>query len=355
MYKKNEKIKEGGFMTENMFLYGFLNVLLGIALVLFVLILSLLYKGFDRKLSARLTARVGPPITQPFRDVKKLMIKESITPENAVSWIFNAMPVLSFASSLLLVLYVPFGPFKAPYGFYGDIILVIYLLTVQSLAMTIGGFASGSPFATIGAQREMVLIMSYEIPLAITCVGVAWILTPYSSAPFSLNEIFANPVWSYVGIVGFFGLILLMIMLLIAMPAELSKIPFDIAEAETEIAGGVLAEYSGRNLAMFYLSDAVRGFVMVSIFVAIFLPYNISPLLFSELYSCKCPMANLIVYAVDILFFLFKVLVVYFFFVTVVRTSFARLKIDQASRLYWGLVFILGILGLVLLWIDRVI
>jgi len=340
-------------ISGEMFINGLIQVIAAILMALFALFLGLIYKGIDRKLSARLTSRVGPPIRQPFRDVGKLLVKENIVPENAIDWLFNSMPIVSLAASLLLVLYVPLGPFYALYGGFGDIILILYLLTVQSLAMTIGGFSSGAPFATVGAQREMVLMMSYEIPLAIVFVGIAWFLTPYTATPFSLMEIYTHPIWNYVGIAGFFGVILLMVLLLIAMPAELSKIPFDIAEAETEIAGGILSEYSGRNLAMFYLSDALRGFIMTAIFVAIFFPYNISPLI-----SPYLPLNNLYLtvfnYIVDFLFFLFKVFLVYFFFVTVVRTGFARLKIDQASKLYWGTVFLLGIVGLLLLWIDTI-
>ena len=82
-----------------------------------------------------------------------------------------------------------------------------------------------------------------------------------------------------VGILAFIGFIILLLVIIIVTPAELSKIPFDAPEAETEIAGGLLAEYSGRNLAMFYLTDGVKTVVMASIIVALFFPYNISPIL----------------------------------------------------------------------------
>jgi len=99
------------------------------------IVIGLVYKGIDRKLAARMQARVGPPIRQPFLDFFKLMIKENIVPQNAVPWIFN----------------------------YGDIILIVYLLTLPAIGMVVGGFASGSPYANVGAQREMVMMMSYEL------------------------------------------------------------------------------------------------------------------------------------------------------------------------------------------------
>ncbi|KUK27939.1 MAG: Membrane-bound hydrogenase MBH 2, subunit Mbh2M (Hydrogenase subunit), partial [Thermococcus sp. 40_45] len=129
--------------------------------------LGLVYKGIDRRVSARMTSRIGPPIRQPFWDVGKLLLKETIVPANAVKWIFNAMPILALASSMTLLLYIPFGIIKAPLEGYGDLVVILYLLTLQALAMAIGGFASGSPFSSVGAQREMVLMMSYEMPFAI--------------------------------------------------------------------------------------------------------------------------------------------------------------------------------------------
>ncbi|RLF47553.1 MAG: NADH-quinone oxidoreductase subunit H, partial [Thermoplasmata archaeon] len=143
-----------------------IKILLAVILSLLAIFFGLLYKGIDRKLSARMQSRVGPPIRQPFRDVGKLMIKESIVPENAIPWLFNAAPVISLAASLLVVLYLPFIIDKPLLSGYGDAILVAYLFAIPALAMVAGGFASSSPFATVGAQREMVMMMSYEFSLA---------------------------------------------------------------------------------------------------------------------------------------------------------------------------------------------
>ncbi|RLF65939.1 MAG: NADH-quinone oxidoreductase subunit H [Thermoplasmata archaeon] len=304
------------------------------------IILGLLYKGIDRKISARMTSRIGPPIRQPFWDVGKLLIKETVVPENAVAWIFNVMPIVALASSMTLLLYIPFGIIKAPLEGYGDLVVILYLLTLQALAMAIGGFSAGSPFASVGAQREMILMMSYEMPLAIVITGFALI---YKS--FSLSTIALTPVWTLVGPVGWIGLLLLLAALLIVTPAELAKLPFDIAEAETEIAEGLLSEYSGRNLALFYLSDAVRSFAMVALEVALFFPFTFSQgfgLQFSEPVS----------YIIEGLWFLAKVLILYILAVTLVRTSFARFRIEQASRLFWTYVNIMALLGLILVALE---
>ena len=121
------------------------NVLLVPVIALAGIALGLLYKGIDRVLAARMQARVGPPVTQPYRDVRKLMMKESIVPRNAVRWLFNTMPVIALAASVAILLYIPLGGMAPLMEGHGDMLLVLYLLIIPSLALVIGGFASGSP------------------------------------------------------------------------------------------------------------------------------------------------------------------------------------------------------------------
>jgi NADH-quinone oxidoreductase subunit H len=309
-------------------------------------LLGMIYKGFDRKLAAQMQGRIGPPLRQPFFDVIKLMAKENIVPDHAVAWLYNAMPLLSLAAVGTLLFYLPLGGFKPLLGGYGDLILILYLLAVPSLAMVVGGFAAGSPFATVGAQREMVMMMAYEFPLAITFLSIAWRLsTVLPGQPiFSLTTLAANPLWGLVGPIGFVGLLLLFGALLIVTPAELAKIPFDIPEAETEIAGGLLVEYSGRNLAMFYLGDAIKMVVMASLLVALFLPYGLA-----GLFSVTGVWGGLI----DAAFYVVKVFVVILVAVITVRVGFARLKIGQVTRLFWLPVTGVSLLGMLLLTLDR--
>lgn len=296
-------------------------------------IIGLLYKGIDRRLAARMQARIGPPILQPFWDVGKLMVKENIVPRNAIPWLFNSVPVLTLAVTLSILLYLPLGGMEPLLSGNGDLILIMYLLTIPALGMVMGGFSSGSPYATVGAQREMVMMMSYEFPFAMAIIAVAWKLNT-----FTLQAMGSVPLWSAVGPLGFLGFMLIAPVLLAVTPAELSKIPFDAPEAETEIAGGILAEYSGRNLAMFYLADSVKTVVMASLFVAIFLPYGIA----------SSAVANWV-------FFLIKVFMVIFVSVTFVRVAAARLKIDQIAYVYWFHLSLVGFAGLALVFLDSVL
>jgi formate hydrogenlyase subunit 4 len=161
---------------------------------------------------------------------------------------------------------------------------------------------------------------------------------------FSLSVLAANPLWGVVGPLGFIGLLLLFCALMIVTPAELTKIPFDIPEAETEIAGGILAEYSGRNMAMFYLADAIKMVVMGSLTVALFFPYGLA-----DVFGLAGIWGSLI----DGAFYLVKVFVVIFVAVIVVRVAFARLKIGQVARLFWLPVTGIALLGMLLLTLDR--
>ena len=326
-----------------------------IGLTAFGIIFGLFYKGVDRKISAHMQGRIGPPIRQPFRDIVKLFTKENIEPENAIPWVFHLAPLIGLVGAISILLYLPIVPqlnggFSPLLSSSGDLILILYLLMIPSLAMVIGGFSSGSPYATVGAQREMVTMIAYEFPLAIIIISIAYRISrpdilsqTNNSNVFALSTIASTPIWNYVGLWGFIGLILLLFVLVIVTPAELSKIPFDSTEAETEIAGGLLVEYSGRNLAMFYLTDGVKTVVMASLIIALFFPHNLSSFFGLENYPAMI---------VDIIFYLIKVLLVILFSVTLIRVATARLKIDQIVYTYWIPLTLISLIGLVLIIMD---
>jgi formate hydrogenlyase subunit 4 len=322
-----------------------LHTILGTVLVAFFgMGFGLGILGVDRKLAAHMQARIGPPLRQPFIDIRKLLLKENVIPENAIPWLFNAAPVFALASSITILLYLPIAGFPPVLGPYGDIILVMYLLTVPALAMVAGGFASGSPYATVGAQREMITMIAYEFPLATVLIALAWRLSEAGIAhPFSLSVLTSTPVWTIAGPLGTLGAFLLLFVLILVTPGQLSRVPFDTPEAETELAGGLMVEYSGRNLAMFYLAQGVKTVGMASVIVALFLPWGISGA-FSAV-----PVAGALA---DVLFYMGKVLVVIFLSVSLIRVSMTRFRINQVVPTYWFYIGGMGILGLILLVLD---
>ena len=223
-------------------------------------------------------------------------------------------------------------------------ILVLYLLIIPSLALVIGGFASGSPYATVGAQREMVSMIAYELPLAVAVIAIAWrLMAAGVSNPFSMLTLMQISVWDVVGPLGILALLILLVMMAWVTPGELSKIPFDSPEAETELAGGILVEYSGRNLGLFTLSQAVKTVAMSAFGIILLLPWNLSPIL---------GLSGLSAGAVDLVFFVLKVLFVVIVSVTVVRTMMARFRITQVVGLYWLVLGVLGALAIILLMAD---
>jgi formate hydrogenlyase subunit 4 len=335
-------------LGENIWINGVI-IIFGSAILVFIGgVFGMLYRGIDRKLVAHMQGRVGPPIVQPFRDVRKLLMKENIIPDGAISWLFNAAPFLALVSAGSLLLFIPLFGQPALLGRYGDVVLVLYLLISASLAFVVGGFASSSPYATVGAQREMIIMMSYEAPLAVVVLGIAWRISQVTDAnPFLMSTIAQYPIWNLLGPVGVVGALLMLVTLAVVTVGEAAKVPFDIAEAETEIAGGVLVEYSGRNLSLFYLSDVIKTFAMVSLVVVLFIPYNLSPALGIT--------ATIAAGIVDGLFFLVKVFVVMFVSISLIRAGMARFKISQASTVYVIAMTAVALVGMFLIWVDAMI
>ncbi len=290
--------------------------------ILFSLVMGLLFAGIDRKLYARMQSRIGPPILQPFYDVLKLLGKEVVVPKGA-SPLYSLAPVLHAATAATLAAYVPFGV-SSPLSHYGDIIVIIYLIALAAFAVVLGGAASGSPFSSVGSQRELVLIVSIDAPMLISLLTLAW-LSPRVSV-FSLEAISrqpllftGNPMAVVLGLILMIGVVMWYI-------GDIKVGITDVEEAETEIAGGPLAEYSGPNLAMFEMGRAIRLFVGASLIVNLFFPQGVSA--FAHLSGVALELGNLC-------FHVLKTFLVVFFAVTLHRSAFGRLKISSAASLYW--------------------
>ncbi|MBW2965125.1 NADH-quinone oxidoreductase subunit H [Candidatus Woesearchaeota archaeon] len=308
---------------------------------------GLMFLGIDRKLAARLQSRIGPPVIQPVRDLIKLMSKETIVPERAVKWLFNFAPIMALASALLLLLYLPVFDMPAFFQEPGGLVIVLFLLILPALALVIGGFSSGNNYATVGAQRKMVMMLSYEFPFAVIIIALVTLMTRHfpTEDAFSFAAFAQHPVLGLAGPLGIIGLLMLFAMLLISLCAEVVRVPFDAPEADTELAGGIFVEYSGRNYALFSMADAAKMCAFITLVIALFFPYRLST--FVEL--------GVLETAGNALFFLLKFLVLAFFGLTFERIAFSRLKINQATRFFWMISAGISIIAFVFIHIDSIL
>ncbi len=317
----------------------------GVALMLLATVLAVLFEGVDRKLNAIMQRRMGPPLLQPVYDILKLLGKENIVPRWANPVFFHGGPVVAMVATMMVFLYVPMGSIPPVLSGRGDLILVLYLLSLSGVAVAIGGFSSGSPIANVGAQREMVLMMSYELPLAVVVSTLAWFVYRLGvpGHPFSLETYVATSIWSVAGRAGFLGLICLFIALLTVIPGETGKGLMDIPEAKTEILEGVTVEYSGVNLALLHVAFNLKCAAISALVVTLFFPFSLGGAL---------GLSGALMALIDFPWFWVKVFMVSVFGVTFLRTAFGRLKIWQASRFYWAQVGALSLAGMILISVD---
>lgn len=294
--------------------------------LLFVAVGGLLLSGIDRKVLSRIQRRVGPPIVQPFYDFFKLMGKETIIPHHANRTVYLWAPVVGMVSLAVTMLFIPICGFSAFSG-TADLLVVLYLLTIPAVCLIVGGSASGSPFAGVGISREMVAMMSYELPLVLVLLSVA-----RQVGSLSLQDIAAYQAAN--GCLLFhWSMIPAALALLLVIPAEAGCHPFDVAEAETEICEGPLAEYSGAPLGVFKLNHAMKLFVLTALFCALFL---------GGITSGIAPVDVLIVFALCA--------VVMIVCVTLLHGICARLRVEQVFKFYWTVVTGLALVSLILAW-----
>ena len=285
--------------------------------------LGLFTSWVDRKLSARIQYRVGPPLLQPYYDILKLLSKETLLPIGAAKLTFLAAPLVGLASVILVATILWAANLDLTQTFIGDLIVVIYLLLLPSLAIIIGGFASANPLASLGASREMKLVLSYEPPFILALLVVV------IQADFSLRlgDILSYQIQNGAIALSWSGCLALFVSLL-CVQAKLALVPFDIPEAETEIAHGVLIEYSGTALAVFRLMKNMLLFALPFFLVIVFLG------------GWRGTVMQLFYGALK-----FLVLVV---LITIIRNTNPRLRIDQVLKFFWGPMTVLAIVAILL-------
>ncbi|MBU0898406.1 MAG: NADH-quinone oxidoreductase subunit H [Nanoarchaeota archaeon] len=273
--------------------------------VLFLFVGAFLYAGILRKLAARMQNRVGPPIWQPFLDFIKLLGKQDITPIQAKIG-FTLWPLVAIASVTIAGLITPIAGVTALGS--GDIILLVYFLSLASLSLYMAGFASANPFGVVGAKRGITQMLAYEFPFIVSLlVPIIFVST---LSPFAVNLFQLQYGW----VLHFYPLAGIAYFISILAKAEIP--PFHVPEAHQEIVSGYSTEYTGTRLAMIDATHMLKLFVLIALGVAMF--YGGSG---------------------GILGFLLKSLII-LLFVVLSRVLMVRLRIDHVLKFCWIFGFI---------------
>ncbi|MEA3454425.1 MAG: complex I subunit 1 family protein [Candidatus Caldatribacteriota bacterium] len=291
-------------------------------------IIGLLASWIDRKVTAKVQYRVGPPLLQPLIDIVKLLGKETLIPAGSSKITFLIAPVIGFASVILVSTLLWINNIYPAKSFLGDLIVVLYLLVIPSISIIIGGFASKNPLASLGASREMKLILSYELPFILAIL----VTVIKSGFTFRLGEILTFQAQNGAFVRSWSGTLAL-IVAIICMQAKLALVPFDIPEAETEIVGGPLIEYSGSGLAIYRLMKNMLMFTVPFFLIIVFM----GGLRFDGIHLWYGGLKYIGLVAL----------------MTVIRNTNPRVRIDQAVKFFWGPMTIIAIIAIILALLGR--
>jgi NADH-quinone oxidoreductase subunit H len=290
---------------------------------IFSVAIGLMAGWIDRKLTARLQWRVGPPWHQNFTDIIKLLGKEVIVPQGAkLTFLFS--PYLGLISAVLVAASLGRSIVSPLESFSGDLIVFFYLLAIPAIALIIGASSSANPLASVGVSREIKLLLAYELPLLLSIITVVI----RSNGALQIGSIiqqqafFGSNAFSFSGSLAF-------LVAIFCMQAKLGIGLFDVAEADQEIMGGTLIEYSGLPLAIFKLTKAIMLYAVPLFIIVLFLGHSLSPV-----------------------FLIAKYLMLLIIMILIKNTN-PRLRIDQVLRFFWrvptiaaGAAVILAMLGL---------
>ncbi len=296
--------------------------------LLFAGIAGGLLSWFDRKVTAMVQFRKGPPLLQPYYDfLKLLLVKETILPARGSKGMFLLAPILALFGATIAGVFILLPVLGLHTGFSGDLIVIFYLLAIPSLMFILGALASGNPLASVGASREIKLILSYELTFLLVVAGVILKTGMF----IGLNDVLVAQGTGG-AVIGSISGVLLFIAGLFCVQAKLGLVPFDMAEAETEINHGPFIEYSGSAYAMIKLTKYILLFVLPVFLAALF-------------------MNGLNWEGLGILWSVLKILGVVLL-LTLIRNTNPRLKIHQAMKFFFLYMNLLVIIAYVLIFLG---
>lgn len=279
-----------------------ISVLTAVLYLLLAPIAGGLIAGIDRKLTARMQGRVGPPVLQPFYDVAKLFEKEDVTVTPSQNF---------YILSYLVFMAVTGALFFAG----GDLLLVIFAFTLAHIFIVLGAYAAYSPYSYVGAERELITLMAYEPMIILTAVGLYLV-----TGSFYVNEIAASQVPAALYLPG------VLIGFLTVLTIKLRKSPFDIStshHAHQELVKGLTTEFSGATLAKIEIAHWYETVVLLGI---VYLFFGFNPLL------------------------ALAVIAVTYFLEVFIDNTFSRMTWQWTMKEGWGVAVTLGFINLAVLY-----
>lgn len=307
--------------------YAVMGIVLFVVAAVVVLILTYL----ERKILADIQIRLGPMmagphgIFQPIADALKLLFKEDITPKNRDRLLYFISPILVFIPVFLILTLIPFNEFFASANVNVGLLLLIAFGSISTLGMVVGGYASGNKYSLLSSMRSAAQMMAYEIPMLIVALSVvvlAGSMNLIDIVNAQKNLWFAVPLF-----LGFF-------VFFVATIAEMSRVPFDTIEAESELIAGYHIEYSGMRFAFFYLAEYLELFVGSALITLLFLGgWN----------GFDIP---LIPESISSLFWFFAKTFVLVYIAIWIRGTLPRFRIDQVLNLGWKYLIFLALINL---------
>jgi NADH-quinone oxidoreductase subunit H len=300
-------------MTDALLLFFYIFLFPGL---LFLFVYALFFEFLDRKIAARMQHRVGPPFFQPFADFIKMLGKEVINPNGIDQKVFDAAPLVALAAVITAYFYIPIVG-NSPFNFQGDLVLVLFLLSVPTIVLLILGWLSRNIFSAMGGIRAITQMFIYEVPFFLVLLAPAMMAGTWSVS--GIVQWQQKNLWLVIlQPIGF-------VVALVCLQAKLERTPFDIPEAETEIIAGPWTELTGRRLAIMHLAKDIALVTGSALIAALFLGGPMSNI---------TPTPQWLNWFFGFFLFLTKTLVVLLILSTI-KVATGRIRIDQLNMIGW--------------------
>ncbi len=289
---------------------------------------------FERKVIGWMQLRIGPNrvgplgLLQTVADIAKLLMKEDIIPKAAVRDLFIIAPALTFVPSFVVIATIPFSESITFADLNIGILYYLALSSISTIGIIIGSWASNNKYSLLGGMRSAAQMISYEIPLVLSVVGV--ILMSSSLNLRVIVEGQLGGVWHW----NIFPQIIGFVIFIIAAVSELNRTPFDLPEAESELVAGYHVEYTGFRFAFFMLAEYVYVFAFSAMATVLFLGGWDAP-------------APFLSFIPGLIWFLLK-FSFFVFFLFWIRATLPRIRVDQLMSLAWKVLLPLSLLNILL-------